>query len=58
MSGDSTWVISKGPNRLGESFLDGRWRQRFVVSNHTVLLTFHGMNCREDHWAMRFCAES
>ena len=58
MSGDSTWVILKGPNHLGESFLDGRWRQRFVVSNHTLLPTFHGVNRWEDHWAMRFCVES
>ena len=58
MSGDSTRVILKGSNCLGESFLDKRWRWRFVASNHTLLLTFHGVNHQEDCQAMIFCAES
>ena len=44
MSGDSTWVISKGPRRLGESFLHGYCRRRLEVSNQTLFPTFQGKN--------------
>ena len=43
-SGDRTWVILKGPSRLGESFLQGYWRCRLVVFSQTLFPTFQGEN--------------
>ena len=52
MSGDRTWVISKGPRHLGESFLHGYCRQRLEVSNQTLFPTFQDKNVLKFHSLM------
>ena len=66
---DMTCVISKGPVCLAESFLEGTWSLRFLVSSHTLSLTFQGlkwekvcsfMYCCASLWvaSASFCASS
>ena len=53
---DMTWVISKGPICFVESFLEGTWSLRFLVSSQTLSLAFQGLKCKKVHFFIRCCA--
>ena len=48
VSGDRTCAISNGPCHLGDNFLEGYWRRRFVASSQTLSPTFHGVKLQVD----------
>ena len=53
---DMTWVISKGPVHLAESFLEGTWSLRFLASSQTLSPTFHDLKQEKVHSLICCCA--
>ena len=53
---DMAWVISKGPVYFAESFLEGTWTLRFLVSSQTLSLTFQGLKHEKVHSFICCCA--
>ena len=53
---DMTWVISKRPVCLAESFLEGTWSLRFLVSSQTLSPTFQDLKWEKVHSLICCCA--
>ena len=49
-------MISKGPVCFAESFLEGTWSLRFLVSSQTLSLTFQGLKCEKVYFFICCCA--